>query len=202
MIRVTAGVKSAVSRTLGLLIVAPFERGKEQGGSQRATAMAERMEERGVEVFWRQVNASRTSRWNKAAGMARLEPSLVGVFPPPKEVDEAPWQIAIAAHSFLAPQLDVMPDHVVRVTDFHNLEWQHLSDSAALEKPGFTPRGVVRALYLDVQIRILKRFERSVDIRGDLSLFVSDSELVWARRIQNRGNVLLVPSVLPNATEG
>ncbi|HUA02496.1 MAG TPA: glycosyltransferase [Solirubrobacteraceae bacterium] len=184
-----------------LLVVAPFERGREQGGSQRATALAERMEERGVTVGWRRVGQQVKSRRRKALDLARLKPGIVGGVSISPPANGSSCQIAVAAHSFLAPQLEALPPHVPRVVDFHNLEWQHMADSAALERPGAGPRGLVRKGYLDAQVRLIRRFERSLIRRSDLSLFVSEPEIDWAHRIPARGDVLLVPSVLPRATE-
>jgi len=189
---------------LGMLIVAPFERGREHGGSQRATALAERMEDRGVEVHWRRIGASHTSKRQKAADMLRLQPMYLRFYPPPaspRPAVESAAHIALAAHSFLAPQLDATPSSVVRVVDFHNLEWQHLADSARLERRGSTFVDAARALHLRVQVRLLRRFERTVVRRTDLCLFVSEAERAWARRIAPTGNLILVPSILPRSTE-
>jgi len=184
-----------------LLLVAPFERGREQGGSQRATALAERMEERGVTLSWQRVRQQVKSSRRKALDLARLRPSMVSDAPAPARANESSCHIALAAHSFLAPQIEALPSHVPRVIDFHNLEWQHMADSAALERPGAGARGLIRKSYLDAQIRLIRRFEHALIRRSDLSLFVSEPEIDWARRISARADALLIPSVLPRATE-
>jgi len=186
---------------LRVLLVAPFERGREQGGSQRATALAERMEERGAVLSWRRVGQQRKSTRRKALDLARLRPSMLGDVSAQLPSDGSGCEVAVAAHSFLAPQLDALPRHVPRVIDFHNLEWQHMTDSATLEAPGAGLQGAVRKRYMSSQIRLIRRYERSLVRRSDLSLFVSEPEIEWARAVPGRGDALLVPSVLPRATE-
>jgi hypothetical protein len=198
---VRAHATHTATRPVRMLVVAPFSRDKEQGGSQRATALAERMEERGVQVGWHVVNSSPRSKRSKAARMLRLEPALVGGFPRRAFRPEGRWDLALAAHSFLAPQLAAVASGVPRVIDFHNLEWQHLSDSASLERTSAGRRGLIRDSYLAAQIRLLRRFEQAVLRTADLSLLVSDAELSWADAVRLHGSLLLVPSVLPRSTE-
>jgi hypothetical protein len=180
---------------LRLLIVAPFERGREHGGSQRATTIAERLEERGARVDWHRVQARATPAWSKARAALALQPALAdlyaGAAPPPR----GDWDVALAAHSFVAPQLDRVGGARSRVVDFHNLEWRHLADAAALEapRPG-------RRAYLAGQVALLRRFERRVVARHPLSLFTSAAERDWASAVRGHGRLAVVPNLLPRAS--
>src|ERR671935_271434 len=88
-------------------ILAPFERGRAHGGSQRTTAMAERLEERRITISWRTIARRETSRASKARSALALRPALVDLYPRAigSAGREAP-AAAIAAHSYLAPQLE------------------------------------------------------------------------------------------------
>jgi hypothetical protein len=181
-------------RPLRVLLVAPFERGLDHGGSQRASAMAERLEERGAAVDWRSVSP-RTTSWHRKLGAAvALRPALVGLHPPAPPTPHARFDAAVAAHSYLAPQLSALPPAVARVVDFHNLEWRHLSDMAASER-------AIRRPYLRAQVLLMRGFERRAIRANALSVFGSEEELRWARRVAPGGDLLLVPSVLPRRAE-
>lgn len=180
--------------TLRLLIAAPFKRGLDHGGSQRATSMAERLEERGVRIEWRFVEARSASRPTKLRANLALRPTALELYAPPAAEQPGLIDVALAAHSYLAPQLASMPPDVARVIDFHNLEWRHLTDSAKLA-PG------LRRPYLHAQARLMRRFERRTIASSHLSLFVSNEELDWARSVAPGSRLSLVPSVLPKSAE-
>jgi hypothetical protein len=179
-------------RPLRVLIVAPFERGLGHGGSQRATSMAERLEERGATIEWRKVDARRTSKQAKLRAALALRPE--GVERHPQAALGGSPNVAVAAHSYLAHQLTPLPAGIVKVVDFHNLEWQHLGDSASFA-------GGLRGAYLHVQASLMRRFERRAIEAAELSLFTSGEELGWARERAPEDKLLLVPSVLPRETE-
>jgi hypothetical protein len=174
-----------------VLVVAPFERGRAHGGSQRATAMAERLEERGAEVEWVTRGVTRGSPGQKAAALLlRREPEVVRENTRPRLVVDGRWDAAIAAHSYMAPHLDALPAGVRRVVDFHNVEWR------VLDALG---RGIggARGAYKRVQARLMERFERAVLASGAAAAMASEDELAWAREAGARGTALLVPNVLP-----
>src|SRR5205823_400331 len=142
---------------------------------QRATAMAERLEERGIAVGWRTIARRDTSRASKALAALARRPTLVGLYPPPRRGGTGgELAAAIAAHSYLAPQLDAI-GAAARLVDFHNLEWRHLADLVR-----FAPRR--RPPYARLQIWLMRRHEREVLRAADLATFASADELEWARR--------------------
>lgn len=174
-----------------VLQVAPFARAAAFGGSQRATSVAERLEERGAEVTW----AVRPPRVSARAG--RL---VAAVLPGPAAVryarragplPEGSFDVALAAHSYMAPQLENVEG--ARVVDFHNLEWRHLDDVAALER---SPR----RLHLRAQAARMRRYEAKLVRSLPLTLFASSTELEWAEATGGWGKRLLVPNLLPRET--
>jgi Glycosyl transferases group 1 len=172
-------------------LIAPFARGRAHGGSQRATAIAERLEEHGIAVEWRAVAQRETSRGAKALAMVRLQPALATLYDggaPLEGVD-----VAIAAHSYLAPQLERLAPAAPQVVDFPNLEWRHLADLAASEER------LRRRPYARAQAALMRRHERRLLAEALLALFVSPDELAWARSASPAAELLLVPSVLPRA---
>lgn len=175
-----------------MLVVAPFERGRAHGGSQRATAMAERLEERGAQVEWVTRAVTRGSPARKAAGLLRREPEVVRENTRPRLALDGRWDAVIAAHSYMAPHLDGLPPGVRRVVDFHNVEWRVLD---ALGRGIGGPRGA----YKRVQARLMERFERAVLASGAAAAMASEGELAWARAAGARGATVLAPNVLPRA---
>ena len=179
--------------SMRVLIAAPFGRGLDHGGSQRATAMAERLEERGMTIDWRVVEAGPVTVAVRLRSLLALSPAGVDRYPLHDHGGAAP-DLAVASHSYLTPQLASLPDRVTKVIDFHNLEWRHLSDSALYSK------GLQRA-YLRAQSALMRRFERRTVASSDLSLFTSEEELRWARSVAPDAELMLLPSVLPSAAE-
>jgi hypothetical protein len=175
-----------------VLMIAPFERGRDHGGSQRATAVAERLEERGVEVGWEVLRRRDTTRRAKLRAAARLEPALCGLYEPLAALAPGAWDAALIAHSYLVPGCAAAAEQLPVAVDFHNLEWRHLADAGGRS-------GVVhpRRLYELAQVRLMHRLERTIAARCPLTLFVSAGELAWAQRVAPEGRGLLVPSVLP-----
>ena len=174
-------------------MVAPFERGLGHGGSQRASALAERLEERGAEVEWLISRQRDTARLAKLRDALALRPALVGLHPTRSRVGQT-FDAAISAHSYLAEWLWALPEGVVRVIDFHNLEWRHLEDLIA-RAPS------IRRPYLRLQAALMRRFERRAIGAADLCTFASEEELGWARRGTPDAELCLAPSVLPRGTE-
>jgi hypothetical protein len=121
----------ANQRDMRVLVVAPFERGEQFGGSQRATAIAERLEERGVVVDWLTARPRRTNVLVKLHAAAALRPGVVDYHARSAlRLEPDSWDAAIAVHSYMAPHLEKLPRTVTRVIDFHNLEWRVLRDLA------------------------------------------------------------------------
>ena len=173
-------------------MVAPFERGLGHGGSQRASALAERLEERGAEVEWLTTPPLETGRLAKLGDALALRPGLVGLHPVPRALPVVRPAVAISAHSYLAPQRGALADPVVRVIDFHNLEWRHLEDALAHAPPA-------RRAYLRLQVALMRRFERRLLAGSDLCAFASEDELQWARGAAPAAELAFAPSVLPQA---
>jgi hypothetical protein len=92
----------------------------------------------------------------------------------------------------MAPHLDSISAARVRVVDFHNLEWRHLRDAAALAGAG-------RGTHLRRQAALMRRYEQRLVRESALSLFAARGELEWAEQAQakGRGERLLVPNLLP-----
>jgi hypothetical protein len=173
-----------------VLMVAPFERDLHHGGSQRATALAERLEERGFEVEWETLTAAPTTSSTRVRAAVRLRPNGVLLYPRTRRDDV---DVAIAAHSYLAPALDTLPASTVRIVDFHNLEWAHLADSAEHAHGA-------RRMYLNIQSALMRRFERGVIASSPISLFTCTDELDWARpNASDTDELMVVPSLLPRA---
>jgi hypothetical protein len=177
-----------------VLLVAPFERNLPHGGSLRATAMAERLEQRGATVEWRAIAPRTVGPAGKLRDLAGLRPALTTLYSEEPIPAASPPDAAIAAHSYVFGALRQVPERTKRAIDFHNLEWQHLADSARFEPP-------LRRPYAAAQVKLMRRFERQAVAAADLSLFVSETEREWALRTGAPERALLVPSVLPRAAE-
>ena len=177
-----------------VLLVAPFERNLAHGGSLRATAMAERLEERGATVEWHAIAPRTVGSAGKLRDLARLRPALTALYSQEPIAADAPPDAAIAAHSYVFGALRQVPARTKTAIDFHNLEWQHLADSARFEPP-------LRRPYAAAQVKLMRRFEREAAAAADLNLFVRERERDWAIRAGASDRALLVPSVLPRAAE-
>lgn len=175
---------------LRCLVVAPFDRGLDHGGSQRATALAERLEERGVSIKWQTIDGHPVSHLAKLQAMIALRPTGIAMRPPRELKLGEGIDFALAAHSYLAPQLASVGNGIPRVIDFHNLEWQHLADSAEFARGS-------RGSYLQIQAALMRRFERRTVADNDLCLFTSVEELGWAGDSTQDEDLMLIPSVLP-----
>src|SRR5437588_509612 len=103
-----------------VLMVAPFARGRAHGGSQRATAIAERLEERGLEVGWQVVSRRMTTSARKVSAIARGKPGLTCEYEPPERLAAGAWDVALVAHSYLFPRLESVLGDVPTAVDFHN----------------------------------------------------------------------------------
>jgi Glycosyl transferases group 1 len=183
-----------------VLVLAPFERGRGHGGSQRATAIAERLEDRGFEVGWQVVPPRATGPVDKLLSLARGEPALAGLYELPGELLPGPWDAALIAHSYLLPRLSRALARIPAIVDFHNLEWVHLADGARLERRQRRLPGA-RDAYTRSQVALMRRLERLLIRRAPLSLLVSDSDVAWARSVAPTSRLALVPSLLPEAEE-
>jgi glycosyltransferase involved in cell wall biosynthesis len=177
-----------------VLIVAPFHRGRAHGGSLRATAMAERLEDRGARVDWVTVPAKRGTAAQKAAALLAGRPGVVRAHNGRRATLDGAWDAAIAAHSYMAPHLDGLPAGVRRLVDFHNLEWRVLE---ALGRGA----GGARGAYLRAQARLMRRFERGVAGSAAVAAFASAEERTWATRRAGAAGAVVVPNVLPVAAE-
>ena len=183
----------ANQRDARILVVAPFERGEEFGGSQRVTALAERLEERGVTVDWFTARPRHTKVLAKLHAAAALRPGIVDYHARSRaSLEPGGWDAAIAAHSYMAPHLEALDPAVARVIDFQNLEWRALGDLArAAPRP--------RRDYLHFQALLMRRFERREVAAAQLALFVAADDLAWGRAA-GAARALLVPNRLPAAT--
>jgi hypothetical protein len=175
--------------------MAPFERGRSQGGSQRSTAIAERLEERGIAVEWQTVARRDSRRMAKLGSMARGEPSLTGLYQQPARRPRGDLDAVMVAHSYLVPAVAEAAAMVPRIVDFHNLEFRHLVDG---RRRG---AGVLRRAYDRGQVRLMRRLELELVRTSDLSLLVSDDEHGWARAAAPSARTLVVRSVLPRSEE-
>jgi hypothetical protein len=181
-----------------VLAIAPFERGRGQGGSQRATAIAERLEDRGTEVTWRTVPRTATSRASKLHSLVRGDAALAGEYVPPAPISGADADVVIVAHSYLVPAVVPALLGLPRIVDFHNLEFLSLADGRG-DAGGFARWP--RRYYDRRQVDFMRRLERDVVARADLSLFVSEEERDWARGAVPGARTLLAGSVLPRSEE-
>ena len=185
--------------TTRVLMLAPFRRGMSQGGSQRATAIAERLEERGIEVGWLVVRRPPASRLGKLRSLAGARPSLPDLYETPAALPNGRWDAALVAHSCLlravAPRLASLPT----VVDFHNLEWQVMADIRASDRSA--ARRALRAGYARGQVQLMRRAEQAIVRSADLSLFVAEAERAWATAVAPRAVTLLARSVLPHDQE-
>lgn len=175
-----------------ILLMAPFGRDEDFGGSLRATAFAERLEDRGFAVGWLRLPPRAQPNSVKARNLLSLAPNLVSYHNAGGIDIGSEHAIALAAHSYMAPHLDAIPAAVLRVVDFHNLEWRHLLSLARLNT------GVRRA-HLVVQGALMRRFEARLVGAADLVTFVSAAERAWAAPFRGPSRHLVVPSVLPRA---
>ena len=96
----------------------------------------------------------------------------------------------LVAHSYLATLVHAGPR---RVTDFHNLEWQHLADVSA------AATGARRA-WLRGQAALMRRTEAAVVRQDGLCLFTGAGERAWAcGAARDADRLLVVPNRLPSA---
>lgn len=181
-------------------MVAPFARGRGHGGSQRATTIAERLEERGFDVGWQVIHSRVTDPVSKLRALSRGTPALVDVHRAPDAVPPGPWEAVLVAHSYLYPYVRRALPAVPAVVDFHNLEWRHLADTARLERRQ-SPRAAPRHVYLRAQVATMLRFEARLVRQAPAVVFVSQSDLQWARGVAPATRSVVVPSLLPGDDE-
>jgi hypothetical protein len=175
-----------------ILVVAPFKRGLAHGGSQRATAMAERLEARGITVDWAARRVTRGNPLVKSAALARGVPEVVRENTASLAcVNEELYDSAIAAHSYMAPH--VLQLATRQIVDFHNLEWKVLD---ALGRR----LGGARGAYKQLQARLMREHETAVLRSGADAVFVSQEELAWGDPLAH-GATLAAPNLLPRAAE-
>jgi glycosyltransferase involved in cell wall biosynthesis len=168
--------------------VAPFARGLSHGGSQRSTGIAERLEARGAVVGWTTVARRRPTRGEKLRALARGRPTLAAEYAP-AVLAAGGWDAVVVAHSYLRPRVSAP---VPVVTDFHNLEWQHLRDVGA------SAAGPRRA-WLAAQVATMRRCERRTVGHAPLCLFTDAAERAWAEGVAPAAGdrLLVVPNRLP-----
>jgi hypothetical protein len=174
-----------------VLLVAPFERGVAHGGSLRATAMAERLEDRGARVTWATVPVEHGGRAAKVRSLLRGEPAVVRTHTRRLPPVAPGWDAVIASHSYLAPVLDGAAPGTQRLVDFHNLEWRVLADTGRAE-------GRAHGIYLRVQGHLMRRFERAVLRSGAAVALASAEEGAWAAG-QGACGAVVVPNLLTRA---
>ena len=184
------GWRREVSTLVNVLLVAPFERGAAFGGSQRATALVERLERRGASVDWLTVEPAAMSVSRRLKAVLTLEPGFVAYRSRRVAVKKAAWDVAVAAHSYMAPHLSRVEPRAARVVDFHNLEWRHILDVSAYAPP-------LKRAHLRLESKLMRRFERGLLGSGALCLFTSQAELEWAEATGACRRALAVPNTLP-----
>jgi len=175
-----------------VLNIAPFARDESFGGSQRATVVAERLEERGASVAWAALPPRIPGRTRRLLETLAREPAAVRHA---RRADDPPggsFDVALAAHSYMAPKLSHVPLEAVRVVDFHNLEWRHLQDVERFAGPA-------RRVHLRAQVARLRRFERDLVRACQLTIFATPAEAEWADSVGRGGKHLVVPNLLPRA---
>ena len=173
-------------------VIAPFDRSRPFGGSQRATAIAERLEDFGIEIrSWTTIGPRDDRRLvERIRGIVGPLPSLVAYhgasadFKPPADVDAM-----LVAHSYMWPFVEQLPCPCI--ADLHNLEWVHLNDIASMSVGA-------RAIHLKRQARLMHNFEADVVSTAELVLCVTGAEQEWAER-HGAVSPLVVPNVLPRA---
>jgi hypothetical protein len=180
-----------------VLVMAPFERGRGQGGSLRATAIAERLEAREVTVEWQVVRRRALGPAGKLRAARRGLPVLSALYAPPATLAAAPDAILVA-HSYLTPVVRRLTRGTPTVVDFHNLEWRHLLDGSP-PGPATGPSGPLRWLWTRDQARLMRRVEAAAVAGADLSLFVSETEQGWAQATVPGAATRVAPSTLPAA---
>lgn len=173
-------------------MLAPFERGRGHGGSQRATSIAERLEERGAEIEWKTVPSRSVTTGEKVVATLRRRPALLSFYDAvPPDHGQSP-AAAIAEHPYLAPHLAGVAPNVAQVVDFQDLQSWHLRDLARVA------RGA-RRMYLMAQSRFMRRFEEAIVRSGSVCLFATQRELDWALSVDDACPALLIPNLLPIA---
>jgi hypothetical protein len=174
-------------------VLAPFDRGLSFGGSQRATAVAERLEDRHLEVSWTTVAPREgRSRLERLRAVTGPTPSLVAYHraAEPISPEQVDADVVLVAHSYMWPSAERLT--CARVADFHNLEWVQLADIAALSSGA-------RRLHLRRQTAMVRHFERRVAAEAALSLFVTEGEREWGER-HGATAPLVLANVLPRDT--
>ena len=173
-----------------VLFVAPFERDLEFGGSQRATAIAEALEERDFVAEWWTAPFARGSFTERIRRLTSPYPDLAYQYD--ASLPHGPWDVVIAEHSYLARCFESAPPNAVRVVDFHNLEWEHLRDVAATLAPP-------KRWFFHLQAHKMAAFEASLVRTASICCFTGDKDL---RRSGAEGDSLVIPNRLPKATTG
>ena len=173
-----------------VLILAHFARGQSFGGSQRASAIAERLEERGAHITWQVIPGRTVSPLEKVKSSVTLRP-IVQMFHDVPATIVGDYDAAIVEHSYMAHYLeDVQAPR--GFVDFHNLEWVYLQEVARLSAG--TQRG-----YRMWQAYLTRRAEKQVLRSGRTALFATREELTWARRAVPGAAALFAPNILPSA---
>jgi hypothetical protein len=175
-----------------VLNVAPFARGAAFGGSQRATVVVERLEERNACVTWAALPPRVPGRARRLAETVLREPAAVRHARRAADPPDGDFDVALAAHSYMAPKLSHTSGTPIRVVDFHNLEWRHLKDVGQFAGP-------TRRAHLGAQAALMRRYEYDLVRSCPITLFATRSELEWAEAVGGDGVRLHVPNLLPRA---
>jgi hypothetical protein len=173
-------------------IRAPFARGEPFGGSQRLTAIAERLEDLGVESVWRVTPAAASSVARRLVNLAAGQPDEVARYRRGEARAPAGANV-IFGHSYVAPRRPEAQG--AAFVDWQNVEWHTLRDVARLV------RGPRRS-YVHLQARLMRRHERALVRNPRLfHLMATESELAWAvTQGAAEQNLILCPNQLPRAS--
>lgn len=149
-----------------------------------------------MQVEWQVVARRATSRASKLRSLTRGEPTLTGLYEPPGPPRRSDLDAVMVAHSYLVPSVSEAVAGIPTIVDFHNLEFRHLADGRG---DGASAGGPARRAYVGRQVALMRRLERAIVARSELSLFVSADELAWAGAAAPGAATMLLRSVLPRA---
>lgn len=176
-----------------VLMISPFDRGLASGGSQRATAIAEALEDRGACVGWWTTGTTLLTVGRRLMRSIGGPPEATLSHPtspmPVALMNSTAPDIVMSCHSYLGEAAIASGAH--SCVDFHNIESDHMRDLASLAKGA-------KRLYWRRQATLMRKFEVSVAQRADV---VSVSTAAAADWVISHADVraLTLPNVLPRA---
>lgn len=176
-----------------VLMVSPFDRGLASGGSQRATAIAEALEDRGACVRWWTTETTLLTVGRRLMRSIAGPPEATLCHPtspmPVGLMKSTGPDIVMSCHSYLGEA--AIASGARSCVDFQNIESDHMRDLANLTKGA-------KRLYWRRQATLMRKLEVSVAQRADV---VSVSTAAAAEWLVSHADVqaLSLPNVLPRA---